>query len=57
MNLLTKILLGFLLLAAAACLWYLLTQKNRGGAGCSGSCADCTQRCGRRGDPPQGAAR
>lgn len=45
MNLISKILLGALVIAVAAVAWYLLTQKNRGGSGCSGNCAGCSQRC------------
>ena len=39
--------IGALFIAVCAVVWYLLTQKNRGG-GCSGNCAGCTQQCERR---------
>ena len=45
MNPLSKILLGALILAVLACLWFVLTQKNRGGSGCGGDCADCAAPC------------
>lgn len=48
MNAIVKILLGALILAALACLWIVLTQKNRGGTGCSGSCAGCASPCADR---------
>ena len=46
MSLLSKILLGAVVLAAFACVWYLLTQKNKGSsAGCGGNCASCASPC------------
>jgi hypothetical protein len=45
MNLISKILLGALVIAVFAVAWYLLTQKNRG---CSGSCAGCSAQCEHR---------
>ena len=54
MNTISKILLGAVVLAVFACLWYLLTQKNKSGdSGCSGNCASCRSRsedCGKK-DP------
>ncbi len=52
MNLISKILIGALFIAVCAVVWFLATQKNRGG-GCSGNCAGCSADCQRRGDPPQ----
>ena len=51
MNLISKILLGAVVLIVFAVLWYLLTQKNRGGSccsGCSGDCAGCASPCGKQ---------
>ena len=48
LNLLTKILIGALFIAVCAVIWYLLTQKNRGGSGCSGNCAGCSAQCENR---------
>ena len=45
MNLVSKILIGALVLIVCAVVWHLLTQKNRG---CSGSCAGCSAQCDRR---------
>lgn len=45
MNLLSRILLGALVVAVLACLWYVLTQKNKGGSGCGGNCAGCETPC------------
>ena len=45
MNALSKILLGAIVLAVLACLWFLLTQKNRSSSGCCGNCSDCASRC------------
>ena len=42
MNTFSKILLGAIVIAVFACLWYLLTQKNKGSDQCSGNCAGCT---------------
>ena len=47
MNLISKILLGAVVIAVAAVVWYLATQKNRGSA-CCGSCADCAAQCANR---------
>ena len=52
LNLVSKILIGALFIAVCAVVWFLLTQKNRGG-GCAGNCAGCSADCQRRGDPPQ----
>ena len=46
MNTISRILLGAVVLAVCACLWYLLTQKNKGSTGCSGNCAGCATPCG-----------
>lgn len=45
MNLISRILIGALILAVCAVVWHLLTQKKRG---CSGSCSCCSARCDRR---------
>lgn len=47
MNLISRVLVGALFIAVCAVVWYLLTQKNRGG-GCNGNCAGCAQQCERR---------
>jgi len=48
-NLISRILLGAVVIAVCAVVWYLLTQKNHAsGAGCSGSCADCDRACDSR---------
>lgn len=44
MNTVSKILLGAVVIAVFACLWFLLTQKNKGSGGCSGNCASCGSR-------------
>ena len=44
MNLISKVLLGFIIIAALACVWYLLTRKQSGG-GCCGDCARCGCVC------------
>jgi len=46
MNLISKILLGAVVLAAFACLWFLLTQKNK--STCSGNCAGCSAGCAKK---------
>ena len=48
MNTVSKILLGAVVIAVFACLWFLLTQKNKGGSNCSGNCASCGESCGKR---------
>ena len=48
LGLVSKIIIGALFIAVCAALWHLLTQKNRGGSGCSGNCAGCGERCDRR---------
>ncbi len=57
MNLVSKILLGAVVIVVFAVLWYLLTQKNRGGSccsGCSGDCSCCASPCGKqKEDKPQ----
>ena len=51
MNLLSKIILGAVVIAAVACLWYLLTQKNKGASsGCSGNCTSCASPCSAKGN-------
>ena len=45
MNLISRILVGALVIAVAAVVWYLLTQKN---SGCSGNCAGCSRQCEKR---------
>ena len=51
MNAVSKILLGFIIIAVLACLWYLLTQKSGGKrGGCCGCCADCASTCEKRQD-------
>ena len=54
MNTISKILLGAVVIAVFACLWYLLTQKNKGSPGCSGNCAGCASQgsCSDRKDNP-----
>lgn len=42
MNTISKILLGAVIIAVFACLWYLLTQRNKGSSQCSGNCAGCS---------------
>ncbi len=48
MELILRILIGALVIAVCAVLWYLLTQKNSGKSGCSGNCAGCSARCENR---------
>ena len=48
MNIVSKILLGAVVLAVCACVWFLLQQKNKG-KGCSGNCASCSEACARHG--------
>lgn len=50
MNLISKILLGAVVLSVFACLWFLLTQKNK--STCSGSCAGCTRPCTKKEGKP-----
>ena len=45
MNPISKILLGFIIIAVIACVWYLLTRKNEGGGGCCGDCSRCGCGC------------
>lgn len=52
LNTLSKILLGFVVVAVIACLWFLLTQRNKGGSSsCSGNCAGCGMNCAQRQEP------
>ena len=46
MNFISKILVGALVIAVVAVVWFLLTQKNSGG-GCCGNCAGCGMKCER----------
>jgi len=48
MNTISKVLLSGVILAVLACVWFLLTQKNKSGFGCSGNCASCSEACTRR---------
>ncbi len=48
MNLISSILIGGVVIAVCAVVWYLLTQKNSAGGGCDGNCAGCGTRCDRR---------
>jgi len=48
MNLLSKVILGAVIIAALACLWFILTQKNSGCSSCSGNCADCGSHCAKK---------
>lgn len=48
MNTVSQILLGGLILAVCACVWYLLTHKNSGG--CGGDCGSCSRSCDSRKD-------
>ena len=53
MNSVSKIILGFIVIAVFACLWFLLTQKNTqnggsGSFGCGGNCAGCGMKCSDR---------
>ena len=48
MGLIGRVLIGALILAVCAVAWYLLTQRNRGGSGCSGNCAGCSAQCENR---------
>ena len=43
MNTISKILLGAVVIAVFACLWYVLTQKNHSSSGCCGNCSGCSQ--------------
>lgn len=51
MNFISKIILGFVVIAVFACLWFVLTQNNKGGSGfgCGGcrggGCSGCGQSC------------
>ena len=47
MNTISKAILGFIVIAVFASLWFILTQKNKGGSnsGCSGNCASCGSKC------------
>ena len=47
MNLISKVLLGALVICVFAVLWYLGTQKNKGSGGCCGDCASCAAKCER----------
>ena len=47
-QLIGKILIGALVIAVCAVLWYVLTQKNSAKSGCSGNCAGCSARCDSR---------
>ena len=49
MNLISKILVGALVIAVAAVVWFLLTRKRSGGGcgGCGGDCAGCAAKCGK----------
>ena len=50
MNTISKAILGFVVIAVFASLWFILTQKNKGGSnsGCSGNCAGCGSKCADR---------
>lgn len=48
MNPVSRILLGALILAVCACVWFLLTHKNSGG--CGGDCGSCSRSCDSRKD-------
>ena len=49
MNTLSKILLGFIVVAVLATLWVVLTQKNSGSTGtCGGNCSGCSSNCAQR---------
>lgn len=48
MGLIGRVLIGALILAVCAVAWYLLTQRNRSGSGCSGNCAGCSAQCEKR---------
>ena len=50
MNLISKVLLGGLIIAVCAVAWYLLTQKSSGKGGCCGDCSSCGAKCERRDD-------
>ena len=52
MNSISKIILGFVVIAAFACVWYLLTRKSGGGGGCCGDCSRCRSDCGDRDGAP-----
>ena len=58
MNTISKAILGFVVIAVFACLWFLLTQRNKssGGSdsfGCGGNCAGCGMKCSDRKDGNQ----
>ena len=48
MNLISRILIGALVIAVFAVVWYLLTRRNGKDGGCSGDCSGCSAQCGRR---------
>ena len=50
MNTISKFLLSAVIIAVFACVWFLLTQKNKsgGGCGCSGGCSGCSTPCGKQ---------
>ena len=52
MNAVSKIILSAVIIAVFACLWFLLTQKNKNGSGfgCGGGCAGCAKSCAQRKD-------
>jgi len=45
MNMISKVILGAVVIAFLSCLWFILTQKNSGNSGCSGNCAGCASKC------------
>ena len=58
MNAVSKIILSAVIIAVFACLWFLLTQKNKNGSGfgcggCGGGCAGCAKSCADRKDNNQ----
>lgn len=49
MNTISRILLGFIVVAVLVTLWVVLTQKNNGSTGtCGGNCSGCGANCTQR---------
>jgi len=50
MNTVSKFILGFVVIAVFACLWFLLSQRKGGSAsfGCGGNCSGCGMKCSDR---------
>ncbi len=48
LNFISRILIGALVIAVIAVVWFLLTQRNSAKGGCSGNCAGCSAQCSKR---------